>query len=95
MGWLNPLDTAIWEKAAKTCRIITVEEHSTVGGLGSAVAEYILQHVENQCVQLRSAGLKSELYSTSLEDHGLSMEGLLEYAKDILQIEHTPSSANG
>ncbi|MCR4783388.1 MAG: hypothetical protein K6A35_02590 [bacterium] len=95
MGWLNPLDTAILEKAAKTGRIITVEEHSTVGGLGSAVAEYILQHVENQCVQLRSAGLKSELYSTSLEDHGLSMEGLLEYAKDILQIEHTPSSANG
>lgn len=41
MHTLKPLDTSVIEKACELSKlIITVEEHSIIGGLGSAVAEY-------------------------------------------------------
>lgn len=41
MHTIKPLDTeAIDEACAKTKLIVTVEEHSVIGGLGGAVAEY-------------------------------------------------------
>lgn len=41
MHTIKPLDTEIIQKAAEeTGKIVTAEEHSVVGGLGSAVAEY-------------------------------------------------------
>ncbi|MFC7528297.1 transketolase family protein [Actinoplanes sp. GCM10030250] len=42
--WLDPFDTAaIREAAAQYAAIVTVEEHSIVGGLGSAVAEVLAE----------------------------------------------------
>lgn len=39
---IKPLDTAlVLECAQKTGRVVTVEEHSVIGGLGSAVAEVL------------------------------------------------------
>lgn len=41
MHTLKPLDTLVIEKACELSKlIVTVEEHSIIGGLGSAVAEY-------------------------------------------------------
>lgn len=41
MHTLKPLDTSVIDKACKTSKlIVTVEEHSIVGGLGSAISEY-------------------------------------------------------
>lgn len=41
MHTIKPLDTSVIDKACATSRlIVTVEEHSVVGGLGGAVAEY-------------------------------------------------------
>lgn len=41
MHTIKPLDTAAVDKALASSRlIVTVEEHSVIGGLGSAVAEY-------------------------------------------------------
>ncbi len=41
---VKPLDTdIILEQAAKTSAIFTIEEHSLIGGLGSAVAEDLLE----------------------------------------------------
>jgi transketolase len=41
MHTIKPLDTAVLDKAIKSSKlIVTVEEHSVIGGLGSAVAEY-------------------------------------------------------
>jgi transketolase len=41
MHTLKPLDTLVVEKACRVSKlIVTVEEHSVIGGLGSAVAEY-------------------------------------------------------
>jgi len=44
MHTIKPLDTSVIEKACKTSKfIVTVEEHSIIGGLGGAVAEYKAQ----------------------------------------------------
>lgn len=41
MHTIKPLDTSVLDKAFATSKlIVTVEEHSVIGGLGSAVAEY-------------------------------------------------------
>jgi len=42
MSTIKPLDTGILEDCARTTRgILTIEDHSIIGGLGSAVAEYV------------------------------------------------------
>lgn len=44
MHTIKPLDTeAIAKAASETGVIVTVEEHSVIGGLGSAVAEWLLE----------------------------------------------------
>ena len=46
MHTIKPIDTAAIEKAAKeTGAIVTAEEHQIYGGLGSAVAEVVIQNV--------------------------------------------------
>lgn len=41
MHTIKPLDTSVIDKAVASSKlIVTVEEHSVIGGLGSAVAEY-------------------------------------------------------
>ena len=45
MHTIKPLDTEIIEKAVlETGAIVTAEEHSIIGGLGSAIAEYTSQN---------------------------------------------------
>ncbi|WP_201775582.1 transketolase family protein [Actinoplanes utahensis] len=42
--WLDPFDTAAIREAARSyAAVVTVEEHSIVGGLGSAVAEVLAE----------------------------------------------------
>jgi transketolase len=42
MSTIKPLDTDILLRASKECRlIVTAEEHSIVGGLGSAISEFL------------------------------------------------------
>ena len=44
MHTIKPMDYAMIDKCAdETCNIFTVEEHSVNGGLGGAVAEYLLE----------------------------------------------------
>jgi len=77
---IKPLDeTAVWEAAAKAALIVTAEEHSIIGGLGSAVAE-CLAETRPAAPLLRLAvrdcfgesGLADEL----LEKHGLQPSGI-------------------
>lgn len=43
---IKPLDKeAIVKTALKTKRVVTVEDHSTVGGLGSAVGECLCENI--------------------------------------------------
>lgn len=56
MHTIKPLDEAVIKKyASKGMPIFTVEEHSIIGGLGSAVAEVIAENTYN--VQLKRFGV--------------------------------------
>lgn len=58
MHTIKPLDEeAILKAARETGHIITVEEHSVLGGLGAAVAEVVVQH---QPVPMRIIGIPDE-----------------------------------
>ena len=53
MHTIKPLDRAVIERAAReTGRLLTIEEHSIVGGLGSAVAETVAEVGTGRLVRL-------------------------------------------
>ena len=59
MHTIKPIDTDIIEKISKSHNlIVTVEEHSIIGGLGSAVSEYL--STLNQKPPLLSLGIPDE-----------------------------------
>jgi transketolase len=55
---LKPLDAAaIFEKAAQVPAILTIEEHTLVGGLGSAVAEILAEANFNPAKRFKRIGI--------------------------------------
>lgn len=75
MHTLKPLDTSVIEKACALSKlIVTAEEHSIIGGLGSAVAEYKagLEKTPSQLILgLPDKFGKAGDYRYLLEEHGL------------------------
>lgn len=72
---IKPLDREIILKAAReTGRIVTVEEHYTIGGLGSAVAELL---VKEQPTPMRMIGVDDQFASNGPYDELLGLYGLL------------------
>ena len=85
MHTLKPLDTLILDKAIATSKmIVSIEEHSVVGGLGSAVAEYICQF--RNTPPLVSIGLPDKFLVTAEYRYLLDKYGLVgeKIAKRIL-----------
>jgi transketolase len=88
MASLNPLDfEAIAEAAEVTGAILTVEEHSVRGGLGSAVAEAIVQ---SRPVPMRMLGVPGVFAPTGshewlCEHFGLTPAGIRKAALDLLE----------
>ncbi|MGO2082995.1 transketolase family protein [Vagococcus sp.] len=84
---LKPLDTTtILKSAKKTNLIITVEEHSLHGGLGSAVAETLAMETD---IKHKIIGLPDDKLITGsgkevFEHYGLSKENLMKEAKALL-----------
>ncbi len=84
---IKPIDEALICKAAKeTGRIVTVEEHSIIGGLGSAVADC----VTNYCpVPVTKIGVNDEFGHSGpavdlLKEFGLSSENIIATVKRVL-----------
>jgi transketolase len=82
MHTVRPLDTAAIERAVReTGAVFTLEEHSVVGGLGGAVAEFLAENWEAPVV-FKRFGLPSEFscFVGSQEymraRHGLSAEAV-------------------
>ena len=80
MHTLKPLDEVAVLEAARTGLVITAEEHSVHGGLGSAVAEVLAQ---KRPTRMRILGLPDEpLYNGASADvfrhYGLTKEGIAE-----------------
>lgn len=84
MSTIKPIDTDIIIKAAKETKgIVTVEEHSIIGGLGSAVSEVI---VENHPTKVLRIGTMDSFGESGdgeklLEKYGLTIESIVEKAK--------------
>lgn len=87
MPTLKPIDTeAIISSADETGAIVTVEDHQINGGLGSAVAEVL---VENTPVPLKRIAIpdtfaESGEYRLLLEKYGLSPKYIIKAAKEVL-----------
>ncbi len=84
---IKPLDQDIILTAAKeTGAIVTAEEHSVIGGLGSAVAELLAEHHPTLIKRIGildrfgTSGKAEEL----LKYFGLTPEDLVEAAKEVL-----------
>jgi transketolase len=86
MHTIKPLDKEIILKAAReTGAIVTAEEHSIIGGLGSAVAEVI---AENVLVPLERVGVEDVFGHSGkskelLKKYGLTSEHVAECAKRV------------
>lgn len=87
MFTLKPIDKDVIIKyATKTGKIVTCENHSIHNGLGSAVAEVL---VENQPVPMRRVGVKERYGQVGTQEflqqeYGLTAEHILEAAKTLL-----------
>jgi transketolase len=85
---LKPLETAgIVASARKTGRVLTTEEHTIIGGLGSAICEVL---GENYPVPIHRHGL-FDLYGESgsnddlLEKYGMTPRHIAEAARALIQ----------
>lgn len=71
---IKPLDTEAVLAAAKLAgRVITVEEHQTAGGFGSAVAEFLSEH---HPVPLQRLGIQDQFGQSGSPDELLKHYGL-------------------
>ncbi len=88
MHTIKPLDEELVIKAAKeTGKIVTVEEHSVIGGLGSAVSDVVC---EKNLAPVHKIGVKdvfgeSALAEELLEKHGLDAKGIYQDIKKFME----------
>jgi transketolase len=84
---LKPLDReAILTEAGRTRAVVTVEEHNIIGGLGSAVAEVL---VENLPVPMRRVGIQdcygeTGPYERLLDRYGMGMQDIVDAAEEVV-----------
>ena len=87
MHTIKPLDAELVARsAAKTGKVVTVEEHSIIGGLGSAVAEVL---AEKQPAKLLRIGVEDRFGESGpavklLEKYGLDAAGIYNKIKTFL-----------
>lgn len=90
---IKPIDEEIIVKAAKeTGAIVTAEEHSIIGGLGSAVAEVLAEHYP---AVLKKVGVQDKFGKSGkplelLKEYGLTAENIVEKVKLAINAKKTP-----
>lgn len=90
MSTVRPLDRdAVLEAATETGGIITVEEHTVFGGLGSAVAEVV---VTNHPVPMRILGVPGVFAPTGsaawlLQYFRLTAQGIFDAAMELIEVK--------
>jgi transketolase len=85
---LKPLDTALLAMAAQeTGTVVTVEEHSIIGGLGAAVAEALGEScpVPVERVGLRDTFAETGPYDDLLDTYGMSVDHIVAAADRAIQ----------
>lgn len=84
---IKPIDKDIIIKAAnETKGIVTVEEHSIIGGLGSAVAEVVSENKPTYVERIGTMDTFGESGNGDqlLKKYGLSVEKIVKKSKDII-----------
>lgn len=88
MSTIKPLDEELIVRAARTTgAVVTAEEHSVIGGLGSAVAEVLSEHCPTPMRRIGvldrpgTSGSPAEL----LERYRLNPQHIISAVKDVLQ----------
>lgn len=87
MSTIKPLDEqAVLRAAQETGAIVTAEEHSIIGGLGSAVAEFL---VENAPVPMERIGVRDTFGESGkpqelLEKYGLTKKEIKEAVQRVI-----------
>ena len=90
MATIKPIDKDILVKAAKeTGAIVTAEEHSVIGGLGSAVCEAL---AETYPVPVTKVGVQDQFGRSGkvpplLEMYGLTAKDIVEKAKAAIALK--------
>lgn len=85
---IKPIDRDIIVKAAKeTGKIITVEEHSVIGGLGSAVADVVTETVPVPVIKI---GVQDKFGHSGpaaalLKEFGLCADNIVKVAREVLE----------
>jgi transketolase len=95
MHTVKPLDeNAVLAAARETNAVFTLEEHSVVGGLGGAVAEFLAESCEKP-VAFKKFGLPSAFCSVAGTQeylralHGLSVESIVAGIRSVLEKSRT------
>lgn len=87
MHTLKPLDTDLLDTLATECSgIVTVEDHSVIAGLGSAIAEYLSQ---TNPTKIKMLGVNDRFGESGESEEllrmvGLTSEGIVDAAKTLL-----------
>ena len=87
---IKPIDKELLVKAAKeTGAIVTAEEHSVIGGLGSAVSEVITEEVP---VPVLKVGIKDTFGESGkpgelLAKYGLTTQAIVEHSKKAISLK--------
>ena len=87
---IKPIDENLLTKAAReTGAIVTAEEHSVIGGLGSAVAETIVQSypVPMQFVGVKDVFAESGPWKELLKKYGLTSSDIVKAVKRVLKLK--------
>ena len=91
MHTIKPIDKdAILKAVMDTRRIITVEDHSVIGGLGSAVAEVMAQ--AGKGCALRMLGHQDKfapigLHEDIMSEVGIDTNGIIAAVRDVMQAD--------
>lgn len=85
MHTIKPMDATAVDEAAKCRRLVTLEEHSIIGGLGGSVAEIIAD--KGYQVKLLRLGINDRFsraasYKSLLDHYGLTVEKVFAKIKE-------------
>lgn len=84
---IKPFDTkSLVDSVQKTGRVLTIEEHNIIGGLGGAVSETLSSHFP---VPIKRLGIddiytESGPYPELMKKYGISVENIVDNAKKLI-----------
>lgn len=94
MHTLKPLDTTALDAAARECRaLVTVEDHTVLGGLGGAVAEHLsrTRPTRVEMVGIRDTFGESGPPELLLRKYGITVDAVVEAAERVLDAVLDPA----